>query len=366
MGGYVPNFLPSAGGGGTFARSVGDMGYGGMNQWMSYPSMTGGGYSGAGRGAAPTNFVGGSPYLASVGGQSFTNPYMTPSGSSGYAGVQQQGSPIGGGLPGVTGYPAIGRSPSQQTLPYLPGTTQNIGEVQKVGGGQRSAPTLDPAITQAMADYLQGQIGQGVAPFDLSTTMPSTGQGTAPGTLTAPLDPAMQSLQDFFAGQGGGPTNFILPMWQSELTAMQQPIQEQLANLKEQYGSMGLTGSSAAATGLQDYTAQTAAEQQSLLGNLTMQALPMAQQFAGGLQGYDQQAIQNMLQEFMRTSPQANPMLNAGYSMATTFPPLIGSGKGGGVTGLLGALPGAVGAGLGASEGGAGLLSSILTGLAGI
>jgi len=342
----VPDFAPpqSAGGGYQPVFNFQGFGGGGSNQYGSFPVMTGGSGS----------YGVGSNYPPGI--------------------VPPQGSYSSGS---VVGYPSIGPNPQSQYGPYIPGTLENVGEEQKVGGGMREGPTLDPALTQSLAGYLQSQVGQGITPFDLSAILPSSGQATTPGTLTAPLTSLMQQLQSFYSGQGGGvsgvpgssgPLSYILPMWQSEIQSMQQPIQENLANLKEQYGSMGLLDSSAAATGLSDYLAQTATGEQSLLGQLTLQALPQEQTMAGGLQTLDQQSIQNLLQQFELTQPQNNPLLNEMYGMSTTFPPLFSKG-GGSLTAAIGGLGDAasgISAGLGAAGGGSGLLGSILAGLGAI
>jgi hypothetical protein len=195
---------------------------------------------------------------------------------------------------------------------------------------------LNPQLTDIWGNFLQQQLGQGLTPFNLSSYLPSTGGTTGPGQLTAPLTPTMSGLEQFFAGQGGGPNPYTLPLWQSQLQAMQYPIQENLANIKEQFAQQGALGSSEMARALTDYGTQTALGQQALLGQETMQALPLQMGFGQGLQGLDQQAIQNMYQEFMRTQPQYNPLLQDIQSMATSFPPVY-TKQGGVGSALIGA-----------------------------
>jgi hypothetical protein len=164
----------------------------------------------------------------------------------------------------------------------------------------------------------------------------------------------MQSLQDFYMGQSQGvsgvpgtsdPLSYVLPMWQSEVSAMNQPIQQQLANIKEQFGQQGALGSSEMAQALANYGSQTALQEQNLLGQLTMQALPQQQAFGQQLQGLDQQAIQNMYQEFIRTQPQYNPLLSMENQLALSYPPIYG--KQGFAASFGGALGGSLGQGIG-------------------
>jgi hypothetical protein len=256
--------------------------YGGQNQYMSFPSL----------------------------------PSPSPSG------------------PGIVP-PAAGPAPSTAEP-----SGSSIQSWTKLGGGAYTGGPLDPQLTSALFNYLQGQVGQGVTPFNLSASLPSGGT-TAPGTLTAPMNPLMQALNQFYAGQGGGPNSFILPMWQSQMAAMQQPIQENLANLKEQFGAQGALGSSEMAKAMQDYLTQTTLQQQSLLGQETLSALPGMQSEAAATQQLDQSSIQNLLQEFMRTQPQYNPLLQEMFGGSTTFPPMY-TAKGGVGQALIGSAGGAM------------------------
>jgi hypothetical protein len=194
------------------------------------------------------------------------------------------------------------------------------------------------------------------------------GQNTSPGQMTAPANPVLQSLQNFYLGRGGGPESYILPMWQSQLAAMEQPIQQQYANIKEQFGQMGALGSSEMAQAMANYGAQTAAQQQALLGQLTLGALPGMQEQAFGQQTLDQQAIQNAYQEWVRQQPEYSPLLQYQYGLGTTFPPIYEKkggildsilGSGGGImSGLSGLLP-ALGVGGAGAAAGAGTGSTL-------
>src|SRR5258705_169685 len=79
-----------------------------------------------------------------------------------------------------------------------------IGGKHDLGGGARTEPTLDPAFTTQLYQWLQSMMGKGASPFDLSASLPSGGT-TAPGTLSAPENPILQALQEFYTKGTGGP-----------------------------------------------------------------------------------------------------------------------------------------------------------------
>jgi hypothetical protein len=133
-------------------------------------------------------------------------------------------------------------------------------------------------------------------------------------------------------------------MWQSEVSAMNQPIQQQYADIKEQFGAQGALGSSEMAQAMANYGAQTAASEESLLGQLTLQALPQEQSMAQAVQSLDQESITNLYNEFIRTQPQYNPLIGNIETASTTYPPIytkqggIGSALIGSAGGILGGL----------------------------
>lgn len=300
---------------------------GGSNQWMDFSSMSAPGF----------------PNLPGMSSPSSTPPgIVPPSGGTGYqpgAFGGSAGSFPFGAFPDTSSYAPGGKKSSLQ------GGAGSVGANTKLPHGYTSVPTLDPQFTQGFDAWLRKQMGQGMDPFNLSAIMPSTGEATAPGTLTAPLNPVLESLSKFFQGQGGGPMSEVLPMWKSMMDSMNIPIQKQLANIKEQFGSRGALGSSEMASALGDFGSQTAADQESLLGQLTLSALPGMEQFGEGLQGIDQGSIDRLLQEFQRTQPQNNPLLNIEAGLATTFPPIYGNAGFG--PAFSGAFGGALGSGLG-------------------
>ena len=306
----IPNFSGQApaqtGGPGSEMIDVGQFNFdpgsfGGQNQFMNYPSMN-------------------QPGFPNMPGMYSGAPGMTTATNTGYPMPSPPGTvPPAGGF----GYPTdpAGGFPSGRGLE---GGPFGVGTTQPLKGNAYAAPTMDPGFTQAWDTYLRSVLGQGATPFDLSAILPSTGQTTAPGTLTAPENPILQSLQNFFQTGQGGPLPGVLPMWTSAMKAMDIPIQKQLANIKEQFGARGALGSSELASAMETYGAQTAADQEALLGQLTMEALPQMEQFGGALQQMDQGSIDRLVQEFIRTRPEYSPFLPMEQQMAMTFPPIYG------------------------------------------
>lgn len=370
MGGFqIPDFA-GVGAKGTSMPPMGPEGYGGQNQHMTFPTMGTSNMGSSYGSMAP--FGGGSTYSAAPGMlQTQANNQPTFSNQPGGGGAYPPGV-----VPPASGSIFPGNNPSQNPQ-FNPNNIYGAGVGGKLPGGYYTGRTIDPAQTQAFNQFLMNQMGQGASPFNLSAILPSTGGTTTPGSLTAPMTPTMQNLQDFLMGKStgvsgvpgtSGPLSYVLPMWQSEIKAMDQPIQQQLANIKEQFGQQGALGSTEMGTALANFGSQTALGEQNLLGQLTMQALPQEMQAAGMFQGMDQQAIQNMYNEFIRTRPEYSPLLQEQYGMATTFSPMYQPGGGAG-SGLMGALPGlAMNTGGSIMEGlsGGGSMTDVISSLAGM
>lgn len=238
--------------------------------------------------------------------------------------------------------PNVGSQPLQFTGP--PGASGMTG----IGKGMFAQNPLDPALTSSLFQWLQSQIGKGVPGFDLSTILPSSGQATTPGQLNAPLNDVMKNIMALFDPQSGSlgklASNGIdaTPIWQKTVDAMQRQIAQGGANLKEQFNVEGGLASSPFGQAAVDYQTQSNKDLDSLLANMQFQGIQDQLQAAGMqtgvgqfLQGLDQQSIQNMLQEFIRTSPQYNPLLGMEFGAATTFPPVLQPQKGGGALGGL-------------------------------
>lgn len=331
----------------------------GQNQFGSFPTMTMPGSNNPS--SSPANFAGG------------TNPFSSTATAVPFPGNPDIGN-FGGGSGGFD-LSAFGTSSSVPTSGTTPGTAPNqnpsmaastqplqftgpngASGMTGIGKGLFAQNPLDPALTSQFFQWLQSQIGQGVPGFNLSTILPSTGEATAPGQLNAPLNPVMQSLMKLF--QPGGAIGDIASKgisavgpWQGMVDAMQRNIDEGRTNLREQFGFAGNLDSSPFGTAMVDYQTQSNKDLNSLLGQMQFQGIQdqlaaggMQEGFGQFMQGLDQQSIQNMLQEFIRTSPEYNPLLGMMFGASTTFPPVLNPKTGaGGLGGLLGGLGGAFG-----------------------
>lgn len=280
----------------------------------------------------------------------------------------------GGGLPGMNQFSNLsgvasvpGNTSSSGTPPgIVPPATTNVppppaappagsvggpGAEQKLSYGNLQLPTFDPGFTNQFYQWLQQQLGKGATPFNLSTALPSGGT-TAPGQLNAPLNPIEQSLMKFYETGQGGPMSGVLPMWNAAIAAMggpQGPIAQQEAMLKGQFAFAGDLASSPFAQAMTQFGEQTALNQNALLTQATLSALPGMEQAGMDIQNLDQQAIQNMLAEFVRTQPEYSPLLNMLFGGATSSPGVMGS-KGTGLSGVGAALGGAGSAAQGVAD----------------
>lgn len=228
--------------------------------------------------------------------------YTTPSGSLGT--LPSPSSP-GSSSPSTTPFGGFSYAPGGA----LPGTNRTM-----------VTPTMDPALTNAMLGYIGGNIGKGLPQFDQSVNLPSGGS-TAPGQLSAGMNPILQQLMSFMTGKGG-PESLpgVLPMWQSEMAAMQGPIEQNLANIKEQYASQGALGSTEMGTATMDYMAQTSADEMALLTSATQASLPTMLSAGMNVQGIDQSAIDRSYNQFQTDLPQNSPLLPYEMSMAQMSP----------------------------------------------
>jgi len=224
---------------------------------------------------------------------------------------------------------AWGNGYSQPTSIFQPSTTPNpqgttnSPVVTPEGHGFYTASSLDPALTQNLAYYLQSQIGQGTGANPLLSQLMQffqTGQGgqNVPGASTLST----------IANQGIS----ALPEWQAMINAQQQNIGQNEANLREQFASMGGLAGSPFGTAMSNYASQTTADQNALLGQLQQQnilqgQLPAASSLFGGATQMGQFG-QSLL-------PQYNPLNQEIYGLGTTFAPVLSKGSGAGATGGL-------------------------------
>lgn len=247
--------------------------------------------------------------------------------------------------------------------PFGGQTGYPVGSKTDLGGGNMSVPTLDPKYTSQFYTWLQQQLGSGATPFNLSTPLPGGGT-TGPGQLSAPLNDINSMLQHFYKGGTGAPGGSGLdtlqseahggqafnasPEWQAMVDAQQKNIKQNEAQLREQFGSSGALGGTEYGTAISNFWDQTTKDQNSLLAQLTQQSYENAQgrqmsaagQLASGatafgstLQGLDQQSIDRLQAEFIRTRPEYSPLLNEMFAGATTFPSVIGKNVGVGTLG---------------------------------
>lgn len=268
------------------------------------------------------------------------------------AAVVPGNAPAGGSPPGIVP-PATGGAPPLQPPTYSKNPSAGVdlgpGGQQKLSGGNLALPTFDPAFTQQFYAWLQQMLGQGATPFNLSAKLPSGGT-TAPGTLTAPLNPIDASLQKFYQTGEGGPMPGVLPMWNAARAAMegpQGPIASEEARIRGQFAFGGNLASSPFAQAMTQFGEQTALNENALLTQATLQALPVMQSFGGELQAQDQASINNMMAEFIRTRPEYSPLLNMLFGGATSSPGVMGQKTGVGAAGGLLSGAGALASGVG-------------------
>ena len=291
------------------------------------------------------------------------------------------------GLPqGNSSVPGAVPSQNWQNPNPLPSGTQVPMNYSYGPGGTAFEQPLVPGLTENWSQYLGSQVGQGVTPFNLATPL-STGGETMPGQVNAPLNPILQQLQQYF--QTGKSSNAginalneqaqgmsAVPEWQSAIAAQQQNIQQNQANLKEQFAGMGGLAGSEYGQAMQNYMQGTTANQNALLAQMQQQneqiqqgaatTLTGLQQQVGTLfQGLNQQDIQNLMSEFIRTQPQYSPMLNYIYGQSNAYSPIFNTKTGAGIASSL--IPmgaGAVAGGAGAAASGGGIMKIILGALA--
>jgi hypothetical protein len=264
---------------------------------------------------------------------------------------------------------------------FVPSQTSYVG----LGGSERAETSMFPGLTGELAGFLNSELGQGLQPFDLSTFLPSTGGMSDKGNLTAPLNPTLQSLIDFFSGKGSSiPGSDTLkqladtgmpvdqtPAWQAMIDSMQRNIGQNQANLKEQFNFAGGLAGSPFAQAMTDFQSQTAKDENAQLLQAQAQALEAARGRQMGasefitsgagnlgqmLQGLDQSSIDRIYQEFQRVQPENNPLLNMIYGLGTTFAPIFSKNYGTGASGGLAQSAGSLAGGLGG-------LISVLAGL---
>jgi hypothetical protein len=169
-----------------------------------------------------------------------------------------------------------------------------------------------PGLSSEWGTYLQSQIGQSV---------------------NEQANPLMQQLSQFYqTGQGGGPGMqslatianqgiSALPEWQSMIAAMQPNIQQNEAQMKEQFAGMGDLAGSPFGTAMSNYASQTALGENSLLAQLQQQNIGTQVGAAEYLQT-GAQDMSNQLQQLATINmPQNNPMNQMTQQMSSMYAP---------------------------------------------
>lgn len=349
-------FLTTGQGGGAGAQQMLDLAQtGGLSGPLGQLSQTGG-------------LEGMLGQIAQTGGQSGALGQIGQTGGmSGILGQLLQS----GGLSGVLGQ-----------LSQTGGLTGSLGQMAQNGSPISSLPEWQAMVNAQQTGIQQGQTNlkeqfgsmgnlssspaaNAMALYNAQTT---ADQNSLLGQLqTSALENAQgRSLQ---AGEFGVGT-------QSQLGQFGVGTQSQLgqAGIQNQLSSL-LPSLQAQLSALQGGVGTQLSADTSALGaqsGAASQLTGLGGQLGQFTQGLDQQSIQNLMQEFFMTQPQNNPLNNMIYGLGTTFPPSY-TKQGGGVAGLIGALPGilggaasGIGGGLAAAGEGAGGLASVLAGLAAI
>lgn len=216
--------------------------------------------------------------------------------------------------PGPVPPPANGFAPggTGSTLPNLfgqGGTGTNSGTNIFGGGGNIFSPggVASPSFTPGNAPNFIAP----PPPQQLTTNPPPT--GVSPSSALAQF------------GASGLPTN-ATPTWQAMIDAQQRRIQENAANLAEQFNVSGNRFSTAFGTGMSDYFQQTSLDQNALLAQLTQQAQEAARgrqmSALGQLSGQD---FQSMMQQAQLQYGAGLNMLNTGYGAASQLNQMSGT-----------------------------------------
>jgi hypothetical protein len=224
-----------------------------------------------------------------------------------------------------------------------------VGGKHKLGGGMTAEPTMDPLFTNNFYGMLRSMMSGGGGDLQNQLLSFLGGHGSnIPG-----------SSQLTSMANTGNPIS-ALPEWQKMVEAQQRGIGQGAANLKEQFAFMGDLASSPMGSAMGDYYAQTAKDQNALLGQMDTQSMEAAMQrmlsadtSIAGMAGAETQFLDSLFQG----SALASPNIYGGSK---------GSSLLGGIGSLISAGAGGAAAGLGASAGGAGVGASVLAGLAAI
>jgi hypothetical protein len=258
----------------------------------------------------------------------YANPLSTTPGSTDTSTWSPFGNTGGGSsnqyfgaMPGMANPGQSTATSTSSTTSSNPYSAQPTYPVQSGSLGTPSSSNLGhgiiatglqyPGLSSEWASYLQSQIGQSVG---------------------EQANPLMQQLMQFYqTGQGGGPGMqslatianqgvSALPEWQSMVAAMQPNIQQNQAQLQEQFAGMGDLAGSPFGTAMSNYMSQTALGENSLLAQLQQQNIGTQV----GAAEYLQTGAQDMSQQAQQLAninlPQNNPMNQDLQQMSTMSP----------------------------------------------
>lgn len=236
----------------------------------------------------------------------------------------------GGGWPTMA-TPGAGSYNVPPSGPYAAQTPS----IQGTQGGYYTGTTYDPSLTGSLFGYLGGQVGQGLPTYPGQlTAAPNQLYGQLGNLLTGGQSNLPYGQQMLQMAQTGNPTD-VGPAWEAMKAAEQQNIQQNLAQLKEQFAAGGNLVGTPYGSSVSDYESQTTLGQNAILTQAQQQAAEAAagrqlsaQQMltgadlslGGQLQNISQMGATNAYNEWLRTQPQYNPLLGQAYGAATTFP----------------------------------------------
>jgi len=255
------------------------------------------------------------------------------------------------------------------------------------GGGTTGTGTGQiKAFMKALRQEIVPKVGQKATEFE--------------GELTAPLTQGLQTLQKLLSSAGDnqfeGDVNSALSRGLSgkpsfdaspeELTkyfreGVEQPMwesfnREVIPRINESFAGLGSVFSSRQADAVRNAAEQQQSDLSGLLGraqmdnfgmranlsenaaNRQLQTIPMTNydlsrgsmfgQLGGMMQDYEQQGLDRLYQDFLRTTTESSPWTQMGMSAATGMSPMAPPGGGG--SGMAGGLGSLLGAGLGVAS----------------
>jgi hypothetical protein len=207
-------------------------------------------------------------------------------------------------------------------------------------------PTSPTPPTPTQMNYSSSPMQQTmqVAPQSMQATPQMMQPGSMPGQLS-PDQVMAGNVSDVnylrgIASNAGYPVD-ASQAWQSMVAAQQRNLQENFSNLNENFNNADMRFSTAYGTAATDYWNQASKDQNSLLGQMTMQSQENARQrelqAAGMLGGFANQNLgqlsgqdfQSQMQQYGVGANMASQMFGAGTNSASLLAQLAAQGAGG-------------------------------------